>query len=155
MTEPVTASFVDVEATFLRELVEQYLELVTAGAADDPAVARLTPAAYRDDDDASAEFAALTRDDLLGGRATEAERVLADLIAARSVDAAAEADVIVRIAPESQTAWMRTLNGLRLVLAARIGIVDDDGDDASDDARYGAYEWLGYRLELLVQSISG
>jgi hypothetical protein len=37
------------------------------------------------------------------------------------------------------------------VLATRLGIVDEDALD-EDDPRRGVYDWLGYRLEGLIQS---
>lgn len=150
----VTMRFAGIEAGFLHDLVEQYRELAREGAASDPAVARLTPLAYRDDADAATEFASVTRDDLLTGRAAEAERVLADVAAARVSRNAddVDADVVIEVAPDAQIPWMRTLSGLRLVLAARLDIVED-GDEPTDDPRYGAYEWLGYRLELLMQAL--
>lgn len=153
MTGAITARFIEVEATFLIELVEQYRELVAEGTASDPAVARLTPAAYRDDDEAAREFSAFTRADLLSGRAAEADRVLADLTAARTEPGG---DVLVTIDDDATSPWLRTLTGLRLVLAARLGLENDataDDDEPTDDPRYGAYEWLGYRLELLLQSL--
>ncbi len=148
VTGGIEARFVEVEADFLRELVEQYRELVVERPASDPALARLAPAAYRDDAAAAEEFSALTRDDLLSGRAGDADRVLADL---RQAGRDAHGDSLVHIADDAGPAWLRTLNGLRLVLAVRMGIEDDD--TAEEDPRHDAYEWLGYRLELLVEAM--
>ena len=41
---------------------------------------------------------------------------------------------------------MRTLTAIRLVIASRLGIEDEDDRD-EDDPRFGVYDWLGYRLE--------
>ena len=53
-------------------------------------------------------------------------------------------------APEA-AAWLRTLAALRLVLASRLGIRTEDDHDP-EDPRFGVYDWLGYRLELLVRA---
>ncbi len=39
----------------------------------------------------------------------------------------------------------------RLVLATRLGIRSDDDHDPADP-RFGVYDWLGYRLDGLVQA---
>lgn len=157
MTRTVAVDLVPMEIEYLAELIEQYRELVSSPPASaDPAVERLTPSAYPDDAEASAEFRGLTRDDLLAGRAADAERVLADLRSgdgpAGSADHARDDTRRLRLDPAGQTAWLRTLASLRLVLASRLEIVDD-AEDRSDDPRYGVYEWLGYRLEALLQSL--
>jgi hypothetical protein len=48
-------------------------------------------------------------------------------------------------------AWMRTLTAIRLVIASRLGIEDEDDRDEADP-RFGVYDWLGYRLEGLLQA---
>lgn len=141
-----------VEAAHLTDLVTQFQQLVTEDpAGDDPAVARLTPDAYPDDADASREFESVTRGDLLGRRAHDAATVRSDL--SRIEDASvgeALSPVDVSIAGDHLDPWLRTLSALRLVLASRLGISDDAEHD-EDDPAYGLYEWIGYRLEGLVQ----
>lgn len=138
-----------VEAGLLRDLVEQYRELVTTPQSGDPAIARLVPDAYADDAEAAAEFRALTASDLLAGRAADADVVLAALPAPGADETPEQT---VAIADAHVSAWLRVLTGLRLVFAERIGIVDESPLDA-DDPRAGVYEWLGYRLELLLQDL--
>lgn len=158
MSGTVPVDLVPMEIEYLAELIGQYRELVSAPpGSPDPAIERLTPAAYPGDAEASAEFRGLTRDDLLSARAADADRVLADLRS--DEDAAPTSDRQPRdgarrllLDDAGQSAWLRTLAGLRLVLAARLDIVDDAADH-SDDPRYGVYEWLGYRLEALLQSM--
>ncbi len=36
-------------------------------------------------------------------------------------------------------------------IAERLGIESDDDHDP-DDARFGVYDWLGYRLELVIEA---
>ena len=45
------------------------------------------------------------------------------------------------------------LAAIRLVLATRLGIRSEEDHDV-DDPRFGIYDWLGYRLDGLVQAAS-
>lgn len=149
------------EAAHLTALVTQFTELVTdpAGTAD-PAVARLVPDAYRDDDEAAREFRALTQHDLLQQRADDAAVVLAGLHAGGDAldplqlpaDAAAQ-EVAIALDGDEVQAWLRTLAALRLVLASRLGIHSEDDHDP-EDPQFGIYDWLGYRLDSLVQALA-
>ncbi|OAZ39689.1 hypothetical protein A9Z40_07630 [Microbacterium arborescens] len=156
MTASVAFALPPAEADHLQELVDQYLELVTApDDPRDPAAKRLSPDAYPDDADAAAEFRALTRDDVAATRASDARLVLATLTRAaqgRSVDPASGDGLT--LGPQEQTAWLRTLAGLRLVLAERIGISDESIMPVGDP-RFDVYEWLGYRQEMLLQALDG
>jgi len=153
-----------IEATHLAGLVGQFLELleddVDGARTDDPAVARLVPDAYRDDDEASQEFRSLTQDDLLGRRAVDARIVLGSL-GPEVIDEEADlsrasvADILtILLEPDAVRAWMRTLAAVRLVLASRLGVTDEDEHD-DEDPRFGIYDWLGYRLDALVRAASG
>lgn len=137
-----------VEAAHLADLVGQFQTLVTESEAD-PAVDRLTPDVYPDDADASREFRDVTRDDLLGRRAHDAAAVAADLARIESASVE-EALSPVDVSIADLEPWLRTLSAVRLVLASRLGITEDSEHD-EDDPAYGLYEWLGYRLEGLVQ----
>ena len=96
-----------------RVLTEQQRRLTDDG----PELAPLFPAGYGDGDpesaEASAEFAALTRSDLMAGRSSALELVQGTL-GERVIDAA------------TLSAWMRTLNDVRLVMATELGIDHDD-----------------------------
>jgi len=150
------------EAFHLSGLVRQFLELLDDSAsvtADDPAVARLAPDAYPDDPEASREFRTVTRGDLLARRRDDAQRLLAQLAALVDLDAdpaepTAGDEAAVTLDPDDLQAWLRTLAALRLVIATRLGIHDEDDHDPSDP-RYDIYEWLGYRLDGLVHAASG
>ncbi len=61
--------------------------------------------------------------------------------------------VDLRLEPEELRAWLRCLAAIRLVLATRLDIRSEDDHDV-DDPRFGIYEWLGYRLDGLVQAAS-
>ena len=160
MTSPaVRLELATIEGVHLAHLLDEFQEMLSADAAEtagDPAIARLAPDAYPEDTEASRAFADATHDDLLDRRLAEAAVVRAALT---GFDA--DQDVLdeqqaltgleIRIPDAEVDAWLRTLTALRLVLASRLGIsVEDDLDE--DDPRRGVYDWLGYRLEGLIQS---
>jgi hypothetical protein len=147
------------EARHLADLVAQFAELVGESLPDDadPAIGRLVPDAYPGDVEASEDFRRATRSDLLGRRAEDAARVLTDLGGAPDpVSAGVPVDdsrrlVDIALDEDGVRAWMRTLTAIRLVIASRLGIEDEDDRDETDP-RYGVYDWLGYRLEGLLQA---
>ena len=148
------------EAAHLAGLVTQFAELLedAASAAGDPAIARLVPDAYSDDAEAAQEFRDLTEGDLLERRRQDAGAVLGSLSEAAALPDDAEPDdevlmelVELRLDTEALQAWLRTLAAIRLVLATRLGIRSEDDHDV-DDPRFGIYDWLGYRLDGLVQA---
>jgi hypothetical protein len=147
------------EAAHLSRLVGQFAELLdeTSPMDGDPAIARLVPTAYPDDEDAAREFRSLTQTDLLTRRRADAEIVLSSLADAARIpedpdDPALLEEVEIRLEAESARAWLRTLSAVRLVLATRLGVTEADDHDP-DDPRFGVYEWLGYRLDGLVSAI--
>ncbi|MDL9981465.1 DUF2017 family protein [Microbacterium sp. ASV49] len=149
-----------IEAAHLMGLVGQFLEVLDASApgdSTDPAVARLTPDAYPEDADASAEFRTMTQSELLDRRASDARSVLAQLALAGAdpdglTDDNALDTVALPLTVDDASAWLRALASLRLVLAERLGVSSEDDHD-EDDQRFAIYDWLGYRLDALVQEI--
>lgn len=124
---------------------------ISAGASmpDDPALARLLPDAFRDDDDAAAEFRRYTERGLREGKAANAAAVVALL------DAGAD-----RVPDDHIPRLLGLINDARLVVGTRIGITEEIADDADeippDDPRYGmfqVYYWLTYLEESLVQEL--
>lgn len=139
-----------IEAQHLAELVEQFLELLRdTEIGEDAALNRLTPVVYPEDADASAEFADATSADLLDRRAADARVVQAGLVALGEGPDAPQQEL--SLAGSEVDPWLRTLASLRLVIASRLGIEADPSPDP-DDPRRGVYEWLGYRLDLLVDA---
>lgn len=144
------------EAENLDSLVGQFIEVLdapTRDASEDPAVLRLVPDAYADPE-AAREFREMTQRELLSRRHVDAELVrttLADA-AVRAAQRDVPAELDVRLDADAQRAWLRTLAAVRLVLATRLGVTDDD-DHTDDDPRFGVYDWLGYRLHILVEAI--
>ena len=149
------------EAAHLAGLVGQFSDLLAEGATDDPAIARLVPDAYRDDPAAAREFREVTQRDLLERRSADAAVVLATLAPAAGVitaetpphDPALMEVVQLHLDSDELQAWLRNLAALRLVLAERLGIRSEEDHDG-DDARFGIYDWLGYRLDGLVRAAS-
>ncbi len=129
---------------------------------DDPAVARLFPAAYREDDAADAEFRALTEAAMRRAKACEAQVVL-DALAAADLPAGSgdEGSGVVTVPDADVDAWLRTLNALRLTLGARLGIetaeiaavVDELDDDHPAYPVVQMYHWLGYVQTALLEAL--
>ena len=157
MSDAIRIQMVMVEGAQLERLVSDFIELVGSERDEtDPAIARLVPDVYPDDAEASQAFAAATRQDLLDRRAVDAETMRialsgfrADLQSVSEAEALATHEITVPVADVD--AWMRTLTAIRLVIASRLDIRGEDDHDP-DDPRYGVYDWLGYRLELLIQA---
>ncbi|GAA3945813.1 DUF2017 family protein [Microbacterium soli] len=140
-----------IEGHRLLALVDEYIGLLEGprSGADD-AMDRLAPNPYPDDAEAAAEYRRSTREDLFDRRVEDARVVRTGLgeFETTGIEAVArECTVLIR--PAEVDHWLRTLSGIRLVLARRLGIDGSDEHDAGDP-RYGVYDWLGYRLELLV-----
>jgi len=121
---------------------------VAPSTPSDPALARLFPAGYGDDDggEAAAEFRRLTSGGLRDGKAADAGRVRETLQAqALSVDDA--------------EAWLRCLNDVRLVLAARLGLRADGDAEALEAAGRGGqllalYGVLGATQDDLLEALA-
>ena len=115
---------------------------------EDPALARLLPDAYGDDEAAATEFRRYTERDLRAGKRGHAAVVLASL--------APLADVGGRLVldRDQADAWLGCLNDVRLVLGTRLGVTEEtELDPRSDDPRAQAlqvYGWLGWLQESLL-----
>ncbi len=131
----------------LAHVLPQLRELVMAET--DPALRRLRPAARPDDDEAEAAYREMIDNDLLRSR-LEAIEIVEEGIGGAMLD------------DEGVSAWMHSLNALRLVLGERLD-VDVIGNEAledlpDDDDHVGIvalYEWLGWLLEQLVAAAMG
>jgi hypothetical protein len=125
----------DDEAEVLAHVIGQLREALAADT-DAPALRRLFPPAYVDDEEKEAGFKALARDELLEAR----------LAALDEVDAAL-ADP--RMDADRANAFMRSCNALRLVLGTRLDVSEDDHRVDPDDP--DAPVWaLYYFLSALV-----
>lgn len=141
----VTLVFSDRERSVLADAARDLADLLgTAGEAraTDPALSRLLPDGYRDDAESAAEFAAWTRTDLIAGK-TEV---------ARSLAAALDGGTEVTLDRAGVTRWLRGLTDLRVVIAERLGIRDDD-DPVPETPGGAVYWWLGETQEMLVGTV--
>jgi hypothetical protein len=152
--DSVIISITGIEELHLAKLVDDFLELIgTSRNVGDPAIDRLTPNPYPDDPDSAAGFAESTRDDLLDRRLADARRTRDSLgtfsdAELTETEALRTRELVVPV--DGLDAWLRTLTAIRLVIADRLGITSDEHTDA--DGRHDVYDWLGYRLELLIQA---
>jgi len=122
---------------------------------DDPVLRRLFPNAYPHDEAASADFRRFTERDLRGKKVDDAQVVLRDL--ARTAGGAQD----LRIDPADAQAWLRTLTGVRIAVATRLGITDAESAEElnqlpEEDPRsymMSVYEWLGFAQETLLATL--
>ncbi|HEY3141649.1 MAG TPA: DUF2017 family protein, partial [Acidimicrobiales bacterium] len=111
----------------LLSLVEQLREQLLMST-DSPGLQRLFPPAYADDPERDAGYQVLTRDELLEGR-----------LAALDVVESTLDEGTVELDRSQLTAWMTTINSLRLVLGTRLDIDEDLPDIDPDDPEAMAY----------------
>lgn len=131
------------ERTLLGNLADQLRELLSE-TTDDPSVRRLFPTAYHDDPDRDREYQQLVRDELLERRLT----------ALATLDATLEAD---ELDEEQLSAWLSSLNDLRLVLGTRLDVSEDPIDIEADDPdapAFAVYEYLGFLLTEVVDALT-
>ncbi|MFD5767068.1 DUF2017 domain-containing protein [Streptomyces sp. NPDC127049] len=172
-----------VEVSILRSLSVQLLELIGPGdepEADadplaalfaegpseppsDPALRRLFPDAYGDDTEelraAAADFRRFTENDL---RARKREDALAVVRALDGLSSGGpEESALLKLTPDESRAWLGTLNDLRLTIATRLDITEDEESERlyrlpDSDPRKPmvmAYLWLGALQESLVETL--
>jgi hypothetical protein len=180
----ITATFDPAEANVIANLASQVVELLRdrngervadtdplvselglggpSQPPEDPVLQRLLPDAYRDSVEDSAEFRRFTESSLSSAKVANAETVLATLTAG-GLDITDESapPVEVELGPDEVQAWLRALTDIRLSLAVRLGIENEEDamllDKSSDPALVAMgelYDWLGYVQETLVQALS-
>ena len=174
----LVAELDDFEVALIASLVSQVVELVGGGTPDapsdpfarwaremgagprldrsDPVVARLFPDAYADET-AAAEHRRFSEEALRCARVADSDVVLAGL------DATREGAEPLVVHADDVEAWLKTLNGVRLSLAVRLGIESED--DHAELERLSArdprtqlvalYDWLGLVLESLIEALHG
>jgi len=131
------------EAMLLSELADQVDSVLLLGEADDPALGRLLPNAYPEDPAAAHDFTRYTRDSLVDGKRQAAQSVRD----ATAVDEGDEGVVQIELDQAEAWGWLTFLTDLRLILAERVGIIEEGDDAASetrDDYLRAAYEWAGF-----------
>ncbi|WP_141014177.1 DUF2017 domain-containing protein [Nocardioides sambongensis] len=182
----IIATFSAFEADLIRSLAAQLVELLHNEAAvpkpdddplaalfdftgpveepEDPVLARLFPNAYTGDGEAAGEFRRFTEGTLRDSKSRAAGTVI-DTLEEAGLPAEPDGEdltIDVELAPDTAQVWMRSLTDLRLALATRLGVAEDDEDywDSlpEEDPRAQAhhiYDWLGFLQETLVLAVSG
>ncbi|MGW7435823.1 DUF2017 domain-containing protein [Streptomyces sp. NPDC054849] len=181
----------EIEISILRSLAVQLLELIGPGAAEpaedadplaalfaegpseppsDPALARLFPDAYGGPDGPgekedpeelrarSAEFRRFTETDL---RTRKREDALAVVRSLDGLTPAGDGAAVLELTGELPLRWLGALNDLRLTIAARLDITEDDEsavlfrlpDDDPRKPMVMAYLWLGGLQETLIETL--
>ncbi len=179
------ATFTGFEADLLRSLASQLVELLRNEVAapqestdpfermmdftgpttepDDPVLARLFPTAYPDDEESAGEFRRFTEGSLRDSKARAAALVIDTLEEAGLPDELAEdgLHIDVELDQEAALAWLKSFTDVRLALATRLGIEDEDDDFwlalPDDDPRtqvHDIYDWVGFLQETLVHALS-
>jgi hypothetical protein len=132
------------ERELLRRLPEE-LRAVLELAPEDPALRRLFPRTYEDDQDEAA-YQELMGDELLNGRR-------------RALQVLAETADAERLTAEQAQAWLTALNDLRLVLGTRLDVSEESllGDLPDDDPRapdLALYAYLSWLQEQVIEALS-
>lgn len=143
------------EAAVVRDLAEQLRILLTEPDSRDPALLRLLPDAYPDDPESSTEFRRYTHDSLVARKATNADTVIATLDAVTGepgTETTGERRKRLRLEPEQAVAWLTTLTDIRLTLANRMGIIEDD-QRSDDPVLQDLYDWLGFVQNAIVETL--
>ncbi|GEP35357.1 hypothetical protein NSZ01_31250 [Nocardioides szechwanensis] len=184
-SQRVIANFTGFEADLLRSLASQLVELLRNESAvpredqdpfeammdfsgptsepEDPVLARLFPTAYPGDEEAASEFRRFTEGALRDGKAAAACTVIDTLEEAGLPEQLSEDGLMIDVELDEPTAetWLRSFTDVRLALASRLGVEEDDDDYwlslPDDDPRAQAhdiYAWVGYLQETLVDALS-
>lgn len=180
----IIATFSGLEADLLRSFASQLIELLRNEAAvsrkhedpleamlsfdgpttepEDPVLARLFPTAYTGDVEAAGEFRRFTEGSLRDGKAAGAATIIDSLEDAGLPPQLGPQRIVidVELEPDEALVWLKSFTDLRLALATRLGIEQDDDDRwqalPDDDPRspaYDVYQWIGYLQETLVDAL--
>jgi hypothetical protein len=107
------------EREVMTQVVGQLRDAMLSDA-DDPALRRLFPPAYVDDEEKEAGFKALARDELLESRL-------------QSIDVVERSAAADTLGADEAEAWLRAMNALRLVLGTRLDVSEDDVPELTPD----------------------
>ncbi|MCW2770596.1 MAG: hypothetical protein JWR27_2029 [Aeromicrobium sp.] len=182
----ITATFEQGEAHLLASLCGQVVELLRDrnGAAEssadplaaqlgmggpstppeDPVLQRLLPDAYRDDPDDAGEFRRFTERSLTSAKVANAEALIGSLVDGGLTFGAPPEEggdpIEVELDDAEVQAWLRALTDVRLSLAVRLGIENDEdtmlvaeSEDEAIAAMSDIFDWLGYVQETLIGAL--
>jgi hypothetical protein len=127
-------------------------------APEDPILARLLPAAYRDDDEAAAEYRTLMETDLRLEKSAALQRVLDDLA---SGGTRRGGELRIELADDDAALWLYALNDVRLALGTTLDVTEDVDDataardaDSPHAAGLAVYDWLTWLQDATVGALS-
>jgi hypothetical protein len=131
---------------------------------EDPVLQRLLPSAYRNDEEDSGEFRRFTERSLTSAKVHHAEALIGSLIdGGLTFGAAAEDEtsvIEVELDADEVQSWLRALTDVRLSLAVRLGIENEEdillvaqSEDEAIAAMSEIYDWLGYVQETLIAAL--
>lgn len=120
---------------------------------DDPVLQRLFPNPYPHDAEASSDFRRFTERDQRQRKIDDLRLVADDLVATES------GQHRVEVPPDHAASWLKAFTAVRLSLATRLGIDDEDSmaelealpDEDPRFLMYSVFNWLGYLQESLVE----
>jgi hypothetical protein len=113
---------------------------------DDPALARLFPDGYSDDEHASADFRRFTEQDLRAQKQAALATVQGTL---------GDWNGKVTITDQQAQEWLKALNDLRLVLGTRLEISDEaETDFEADEPGIHLYNYLTYLQGTLIDALT-
>lgn len=113
---------------------------------EDPALARLFPDGYSDDEHASADFRRFTEQDLRAQKMAALATVKGTL---------SDATGKPSISAEQAQDWLKALNDLRLVLGTRLEISDEvETDFEADEPGIHLYNYLTYLQGTLIDALT-
>ncbi len=146
----ITVTFNEVEANVLRDMAEQVAVLLR-GHEDrigDRALERLLPDGYRGNPEDAQEFRRLTQGDLVADKVAGAATIIEALSRP-----AQQGSVRLMLMPEDAVAWLRSLNDIRLAMAVRLGIENEQYRPDPTDNDYAIYLWLGQVQHSLLRAV--
>jgi hypothetical protein len=130
---------------------------------EDPVLQRLLPDAYRDDAEGAGEFRRFTERSLTSAKVQNAEMLIGSLVDGGLTFGAAvddEESIEIELDHDEVQAWLRALTDVRLSLAVRLGIEEEDdlllvgqSEDEAIAAMSEIYDWLGYVQETLIAAL--
>jgi hypothetical protein len=141
--ELLRVQLADSESHLLAGLIEDFAAMLTQADKTDPALQRLYPDGYSDDDEASAEFRELVQADLTTARTGRLQACRAEL---------PDGSGTITLSEEAADRWLRVLNDLRLTLGVRLGVTEEDRLDSADPLA-NIYSWLSAVQDLLVSQL--
>jgi hypothetical protein len=141
--ELLRVQLADSESHLLAGLIEDFAAMLTQADAHDPAMQRLYPDGYSNDDEASAEFRELVQADLTTDRTGRLQACRAEL---------PDGSGTIMLSEEAADRWLRVLNDLRLTLGVRLGVSEEDELDSADPLA-NIYSWLSAVQDLLISQL--